>query len=174
LTPSLIVPALSPAVLQIICLVGFCVGVFLFVSGLRSRRGQIDSSALSDRELRVPNRRSRPEWTSTRSVEIIRLPQNSSPANSTGMTQQQKIAAALQKAGVSSSAGWKNPEYDDGGSPSVQVSAAVTAIADDVTLETALDMKETRLRIKNVPMIWAGVALALLSLYLFLRLRNVL
>jgi hypothetical protein len=90
------------------------------------------------------------------------------------MTQQQKIAAALQKAGVPNSAGWKKPEYDEGGTPSVQVSAAVTAIADDVTLETALDMQETRLRIKNVPMIWAGVALALLSLYLFLRLRNVL
>ena len=88
------------------------------------------------------------------------------------MTQQQKIAAALQKAGISNSAGWKKPEDDKGNTLPVQVSAAITAIADDVTPGTTSNMQATK-RTKNGSLIWAGIALALLSLYLLLRLRDV-
>jgi hypothetical protein len=172
-TSSFIVPALGPLVLQILCLIGFGAGVVLFVSGLRRRHGQIESPVLSDRELPVQNRQSQPEPRTSRSttpVEVIRLPQDSSPAKSTGMTQQQKIAAALQKAGIPNSVGWENPEVEEDGASSIQVAAAVTAHAEDVTPKDGSNPKVANSHGRNILMISAGAALALLSLYLFLRL----
>lgn len=137
--------------------------------------------------------------------EIVRLtPAESAPLKTSEMTQQQKIAAALAKAGIASPAAWAAagvPTFD--GAQGVQV-LAEPAIASNEQDESAASgaegfeqrppvvlMKGTNdgtfliswrcqqevarsLGWKCVLMIWGGPALALLCLYVLLGMKNLL
>jgi hypothetical protein len=143
--------------------------------------------------------------------QLVRLSPASDPTTSSEMTQQQKVAAALMKAGISNPAAWSAA-----GMPATGVSGAGTSAsevqvlvdppatkgdgtngnADSPAQADAFDphppivlMKGTNnktfliswrsqqavarsLGWKSTLMIWGGPALALLSLYLFLNIKN--
>jgi len=133
-------------------------------------------------------------------AQLVRLTPENAPANALEMSQQQKIAAALLKAGISNLAAWNAAGMPVAGltSPGVQVLADPTATSpgekDD--RDNAFDphppvvlMKGTNnktfliswrsqqevarsLGWKCTLMIWGGPALALLSLYIFLGIEH--
>jgi E3 Ubiquitin ligase len=128
------------------------------------------------------------------SPQTIRLPGGESPSHSVDMTQQQKLAAALMKAGITNPAAWDaaGAEYPgEAGGTAVATAAAGggTAIADlasqfDLNPKTVLMKGENNrtffiswrsqrelaqsLGAKSTLMIWGGPALTLWSLYLLL------
>jgi hypothetical protein len=129
------------------------------------------------------------------SAQLIRLTPENATAPSVETSQQQKIAAALLKAGISNPAAWSAAGMPaDLTNPAVQVLAdpAATVPADNSDHEQTFDphppvvlMKGTNnktfliswrsqqevarsLGWKCTLMIWGGPALALLSLYIFL------
>lgn len=118
--------------------------------------------------------------------EIIRLSPDTKPANSSDMTQQGKIAAAMMKAGISNPAAWAAAGVQYPGvtvNPAGSSSATATAPAEefDMNPKTVL-MKGTHdpaffvswqsqrdvlraLGWKSTLMIWGGPALTLLCVY---------
>jgi len=141
-----------------------------------------------------------------RDPQIIQLSPESNPTNSSDMTQQQKIAAALMKAGISSPAAWSAAGVSDSGpaATAVQVlpdpdsSNGNPSDASSSEQKNGFDRHPPVVLMKGVNnktfmiswrsqreiasslawkctlMIWGGPALALLSLYAFLRLKNLL
>ena len=144
-------------------------------------------------------------------VEVIRLTAESGPSNSSEMNQQQKIAAALLKAGIASPQAWAaagvsaTAAATPGGVQVLTAPAAASARAvggnspSNVSSSAALNGFEAHppvvlmkgnnnktfliswrsqqevartLGWKCTLMIWGGPALALLSLYFFLSIRN--
>ena len=139
-------------------------------------------------------------------VEVIRLSPDSGPANPSDMTQQQRVAAALLKAGISSPAAWTAAGVQSAGGVQVltdPTAAAPDAVGDSSPSNTSSSsqangfdphppvvlMKGSNnktfliswrsqqevarsLGWKCALMIWGGPALALLSLYLFLGIKN--
>jgi E3 ubiquitin ligase len=124
------------------------------------------------------------------SPETIRLQGGESPSHAVDMNQQQKLAAALMKAGITNPAAWDaaGVEYPGAGGTAVATSAAGggTAVADptsgfDLNPKTVLLKGENNrtffiswrsqrnlaqsLGVKSRLMIWGGPALTLLSLY---------
>jgi hypothetical protein len=134
--------------------------------------------------------------------ELIRLSPESAPEKSSDMTQQQKIAAALMKAGISNPAAWAAAGVPSVGGlqvltdPSTAPSANSDGQASSAASTNAFDprppvvlMKGTNnktfliswrsqqevarsLGWKCMLMIWGGPALALLSLYFFLGIKS--
>ena len=134
--------------------------------------------------------------------EVIRLSPESAPEKSSDMTQQQKIATALMKAGISNPAAWAaagvpsagglqvltDPSTAPSGNSNGQASSEASTNAFDPRPPVVL-MKGTNnktfliswrsqqevarsLGWKCMLMIWGGPALALLSLYFFLGIRS--
>jgi hypothetical protein len=124
------------------------------------------------------------------SPQTIRLEGGESPSHSVDMNQQQKLAAALMKAGITNPAAWDaaGVAYPDAGGTAVATTAAGggTAIADlasefDLNPKTVLMKGENNrtffiswrsqrelaqsLGAKSTLMIWGGPALTLVSLY---------
>jgi hypothetical protein len=133
-------------------------------------------------------------------VQVIRLSSEPGPASSSDMSQQQKISAALLRAGISNPEAWSAAEL---GAPAVQVNedpavAGATNVngSDAGAAKSGFDshppvvlMKGTNnktfliswrsqqdiarsLGWKCTLMIWGGPALALLSLYILLSIEN--
>jgi hypothetical protein len=176
-----------------------------------------------------------PPVPSTHASEVVRLTPETGPAKSTEMTQQQKIAAALVKAGISNPAAWAaaglaepamqvkadpsfatrntsaaapNPPVDGDGRTNAGVFGAATPVTpvftQDLTQNSVSAKSDTfdqrppivlmkgtnnpafmiswrsqqavanRLRWKSILMIWGGPALALFSLYVLLKLLQLL
>lgn len=181
------------------------------VNSFASRRFSFSLSSISlsvnrgDGEFQPTSIVSEPITQPSVSHEIIRLSSEPGPTKTAEMTQQQKVAAALMKAGISSPAAWDAA----GVSPSQMTGSGVQVIADASAGETksgngangnsqanefdphppVVLMKGTNnktfliswrsqqeiarsLGWKCTLMIWGGPALALLSLYVFLSLRN--
>jgi hypothetical protein len=173
-SPSLLFPTKSSACLEVLCVISFCAGVLLLVTGLRRGRKPIDPAPPAGKPLPNPIRPSEPTAaTPSRAVEIIRLSPDSTPVNAAAMTQQQKIVAALQKAPVSNSAGWASTEDGEEEWSRAQVATKAATIGEDVPDGAARSARVAKSGRKNA-LLWAGAALGLLSLYLFLRLRNAL
>lgn len=99
------------SILLIVCGIGFGTGVYLFLHGFRLRRrlsfatpalkipGNFsDGSSLAEQAI------ARASHTSP--AQVIHLSTDASPTKAADMTQQQKIAAALMKAGVTNPATW--------------------------------------------------------------------
>jgi len=138
--------------------------------------------------------------------EIIRLSPDSSPAKTADMTQQQRIAAALMKAGISNPTAWSaagvptahngpgimvlaapvTPENSNSSPSNVSSSEQVNGFDPHppVVLRKGTNNKTfliswrsqkelaRSLGWKCTLMIWGGPALALLSLYFFLGIKN--
>ena len=136
---------------------------------------------------------------STRSSHVIRLSAESAPTNSADMTQQQKIAAALIKAGISNPAAWSAAGLPGSGS-GVQVLSAPTQVGngENTSHANGFDPRPPVVLMKGEAnptfliswrsqqevarslgwkcalMIWGGPALAVFSLYVFLSIQNLL
>lgn len=140
--------------------------------------------------------------------EIIRLSPASSPTKSADMSQQQKIAGALLKAGISNPSAWSTAGVSAAGVSAASTTAGPVKVIPDPTAGTATGgassavpsfdphppvalMKGTNdktfliswrsqqqvarsLGWKCTLMIWGGPALALLSLYFLLGIKNLL
>jgi hypothetical protein len=125
---------------------------------------------------------------------VIQLSSQTQPSKTADMTQQQKIAAALQKAGISNPAAWAAAGMP--ASSGVQVRTDPAMLASGAN-ENAFDphppvvlMKANNntfliswrsqqevarsLGWKCTLMIWGGPTLALVSLYIFLSIRGLL
>ncbi|HEX6823746.1 MAG TPA: hypothetical protein VF123_16935 [Candidatus Sulfotelmatobacter sp.] len=130
--------------------------------------------------------------------EVVRLPSHSAPMQSSEMTQQQKIAAALVKAGISSPAAWSVAGVPSESASGVQVVSdpASTSSRDgggsngfdphppvvlrkgenDKTFLISWRSQQEVARAlawKCTLMIWGGPVLALLSLYVLLSMTRV-
>lgn len=127
------------------------------------------------------------------SNEVVRLPSPAAPANSSEMTQQQKIAAALIKAGISNPAAWAAAGVlPDSAAPIGILSDSRTGpegTVDGIDAQPAVVLKKGgtnfliswrsrqevagSLAWKSTLMIWAGPVLTLLSLYVLLNITKV-
>jgi len=123
---AFILSNLFSAGLPVCCSIGFCAGTFLFFYGFRllQRRLTLDTpvskigraSMWNDGEglhvhspsqsIAVPSEAMQPQ--------VIRLSPDSGPTKTAEMTQQQKVAAALVKAGISNPAAWSGAEVTEG------------------------------------------------------------
>jgi hypothetical protein len=114
------------------------------------------------------------------SAEVIKLPSTQESAASTGMTQQEKVAAALLKAGISNPAAWAAAGIARGNASGTKVSESgvdgydaqpATVIMKGKNQSTFLISWRSQREIarslgwKCALMIWGGPALAVLSLY---------
>jgi len=130
-------------------------------------------------------------WT-PRSAEVVHLSPDPGPAQSAAMTQQQKIAAALTKAGISNPAAWaagateSTPAVSTDNSSSAKPSPATdgfdphpaVVLMKGTNNSTFLISWRSQREVarslgwKCALMIWGGPALALLSLYGLLTLMH--
>jgi hypothetical protein len=135
------------------------------------------------------------------SKQVIRLSPDSNSPTSAGMTQQQKIAAALVKAGISNPAAWSAAGVSSESSPAVQVlldSTQALPTGNGQAHDNAFDLHPPVVLMKGTAnptfliswrsqqevasslgwkctlMIWGGPVLALLSLYVFLSIQHIL
>jgi len=154
----------------------------MFLYGLRPKSNAIHPTFLPESKPPVPRRdRLQPPAPSPVSnVHTIRLSPETGTVKSADMTQQQKIAAALLKAGISSSASWPNAEGPGpaDAKPKVRVITAPSESSveadGNVAPSLALEKSQTGVPTLKKLMLWAGPALALLSLYLLLRSKSLL
>ena len=107
--------------------------------------------------------------------EVIRLTLQSIPGRSTEMTQQEKVAAALVRAGIANPAGWTvsspaRPSHDQSASTSTAVAEFPPPPAGDFS-PTPQSEKDASLSWVRKLLLFGGPLLALVSLYLFLRIR---
>ena len=141
-----------------------------------------------------------------RDPEIIHLSPGSNQINTSDMTQQQKIAAALLKAGISSPAAWSAAGLSDSDPSATAVQVLPDPDSSNGNLSAASSSEQKDAFVRRPPvvltkginnktfmiswrsqreianslawkctlMIWGGPALALLSLYTFLRVKNLL
>jgi len=116
--------------LVICCVVVFCAGIGLFLygfrllkrppSGLSTARGSYPFNAgMSETDFDPGTRQSLAQATALQ-PSVINLSTDAGPTNSAEMTQQQRIAAALVKAGISNPAAWAAAGIPNG-SPAVVI-----------------------------------------------------
>jgi hypothetical protein len=110
--------------LIVCCGIGFCAGIYLFFRGFRLRRRLILATPSSKAHGNFPDDSVLAEEgiapvSHPSPAQIIRLSTEASPTKAADMTQQQRIAAALMKAGVTTPAAWATGAADQ----AVQVSA---------------------------------------------------
>lgn len=170
--PALVLVVSHPAAFETLCGIGIAAGLFMFLFGVRPR--PIVLPAPKPDVVGAVQFGSRP---TPAAVQIIRLSPETGALKTADMTQQQKIAAALQRAGISNSAAWTNIHASDDESGSVQV---LTAPPDATTVPAATipgkSLDEATVtrpdRLKTI-MLWAGLIVIFLSLYVLLHLKAV-
>lgn len=174
ITPGLIFRLPPPNLAQqLLCVIGLCFGAASFLRGLRLRRIRPhapDSSQPISWEANSPFL-DRTEKTAPDPIEeIIHLSSGPVPMKSAEMSQQQKIAAALARAGTSHSSAWIRE------SSGVAVEATE---ADPSENQTTPVLKVHSTPLTPTPkftdfshlLIWSGLALALLCCYLLVTFR---
>ena len=101
--------ALNLAGVRLLCIIGSCAGLIVVLFGLRLNRKARSSSQEPHSQLSD----ARPQETLAQppvaTQQIIRLTTNPGATRSSEMNQQQKIAAALDRAGIATSTSWTNP-----------------------------------------------------------------
>jgi hypothetical protein len=157
--------------LELLCAVGFCLGVAIFLRGLRLRRAwaSVPPASMSSK----PN-----AYSSQRTEDVeahpiqdtIRLSADPVPMKSAEMTQQEKIAAALARAGTSHSTDWV---HEPAG---VAVEASEPdPLEDQTTPIPEIHSAQLRPTLRSAGishlLIWSGLALAALSCYLLVTIR---
>ncbi len=162
------------------------------------------SPSSGDSDFRIGSLADRPAIPHDSRVEVIRISPGSGPANPSDMTQQQRVAAALLKAGIASPAAWTAAGVQSAGGLQVLTDpAAPAAVGNRSPSNTGSSAQANgfdphppvvltkgsnnrtfliswrsqqevarSLGWKCTLMIWGGAALALLSLYLFLGIKN--
>jgi hypothetical protein len=102
--------ALNLAGVRLLCTIGSCAGLIVVLFGLRLNR-KARSSSQEPPSVPVEARpiSQEPQAQSPVAQQIIRLTTNPGATRSSEMSQQQKIAAALDRAGLATPASWSNP-----------------------------------------------------------------
>jgi hypothetical protein len=168
-----------PSALQVLCAIGIATGLVMFLYGLRPSHKRSSTAPLNPRPAPV-NRVSRVqpgEPRPVKSVQVIRLTPEVRNPKISDMTQQQKIAAALSRAGISS-VPWKTSEADPAaGHSNIQVITAPqenTMPGPNTSRNTDRESAPAMMPSWKRFLLCAGPTLALLSLYLMLRLKSLL
>ena len=148
--------------LRVLIIGGFLAGLATLTQGLRLRRNRQPSNSTSS--IAATLTRLSAAETSTSEQEAIRLSAETGPTKSADMSQQQKIAAALARAGISNSA-WMHASTEATvqtlEKPVESDSAATPALSGEVTEH----LPEPSNRRGNL-LVWCGLALAVVSLVL--------
>jgi hypothetical protein len=82
------------------------------------RPGLVNSSSAANASASSPHRNTDPVLASSAKPEVIRLNSSSAPSSTLQMTQQAKIAAALNRAGITRADLWDSADASNPGSPS--------------------------------------------------------
>jgi len=159
---------LNLAGLRLLCTIGGCAGFAVILLGLRRDRKARLSSQESHSESTGPDfsHKSLPV-ESCAPPDVIRLSTDFGPTKSSDMSQQQKIAAALTRAGIANSTAWSIP------APSHTVTAVMypppeTPTTEDRAPHVPISAHSTRTRRF---LLLSGSMLLMLSLILLLAIR---
>lgn len=147
--------ALNLVGVRLLCTIGSCVGLIVVLFGLRLNRKARNSSQeppISPDPIAQPP---------SAVPQIIRLTTNPGATRSSDMSQQQKIAAALDRAGLATSATWSNPAPLSEPTTQQQTPAIVPDQAP----------AQTHSSILRKMFLLGGSMLALISLIVFLTIR---
>ena len=146
-----------------LCTIGSCAGLIVVLFGLRLNRKALNASQEppSAPTEASPISQEPPAQSPAAAQQIIRLTTNSGTIRSSEMSQQQKIAAALDRAGIATSATWSNQ---------AQLSEPTT---EQQTPAIAPDQAPTQTHssILRKMFLLGGSMLALISLIVFLTIR---
>jgi len=160
---------LNSAALRLLCTIGSGAGFAGILLGLRSDRKAQRSSQESHSGSDLPDSSCEPspaECCGTQ--EVIHLSTHSGPTKSSDMSQQQKIAAALTRAGITNSAAWSVPASSRA-TIGVMDPPPEPPIAADRTPDNVSVSEHSTLPRRII--LLGGLVLFLLSLILFLAIR---
>ena len=103
--------ALNLAGVRLLCTIGSCAGLIVVLFGLQlNRKARSSSQEPPSAAAEARPMSQEPLAQPPAAVQqIIRLTTNPGATRSSEMSQQQKIAAALDRAGIATSAAWSNP-----------------------------------------------------------------
>lgn len=177
LLPFLILHS-DPALLRLAGALGFSIGLTAFLLALsRPRSKQTSSSAepisaSPSTDSPALHASSQPEPSAP---QLIRLSLPPIAARSTEMTQQQKVAAALLRAGIANPAAWIDSSADRAEENSASTSTAIgespATSASQTSAPQSQPENQLGLAWRRKLLLSAGLSLALVSLYVFLRIR---
>jgi hypothetical protein len=162
---------LSPAGLHLLCTISSCVGLLIVLFGLRLNRKRTHSSQERDSQpVDATAIHQAPTVQSPAAAQqVIHLTSTPGPVRSSDMSQQQKIAAALGRAGISNSASWLRPES----SPPITVQRTAPGSPSSRSDTSPADnpMQTHSLSLIRKLLLLGGSMLALISLIVFLTIR---
>jgi hypothetical protein len=154
--------ALNLAGVRVLCTIGSCAGLIVVLFGLRLNRKALNASQEppSAPTEASPISQEPPAQSPAAAQQIIRLTTtNPGSIKSSEMSQQQKIAAALARAGIATSATWSNQ---------AQLSEPITQQQTPVPDQPPT---QTHSSILRKMFLLGGAMLALISLIVFLTIR---
>ena len=164
--------ALNLARLRLLCTIGSCAGLVVVLFGLRlSRKASNSSQELHPPPADAPPiHQLPPAEVPVAAQQTIRLTTDHGPTRSSEMSQQQKIAAALCRAGISNSASWSSPVQSCQPTSQQEVPNRSTLASpvlppDDSPIQTNSSSLIRKL------FLLGGSMLALISLIVFLTIR---
>jgi hypothetical protein len=156
--------ALNLAGLRVLCTIGGCAGLIVVLFGLRLNRQARNSSQEPPSEPTKANPMPQEPLAQSPAAaqQIIRLTTaNAGTIRSSTMSQQQKIAAALDRAGIATPATWSNP---------APLSEPTTK-QQNPAISPSQPPAETHSSILRKMFLLGGSMLALISLIVFLTIR---
>jgi hypothetical protein len=165
--------ALTLAGLRLLCTIGGCAGLVVVLFGLRlSRKASTSSQELHSPPADAPPIHELPpaEVPAT-AQQTIRLTTDPGPARSSEMSQQQKIAAALGRAGISNSSSWSSPVQSCQPTTQQEVPDGRSPLTRPVLSPDDSPIQRTSSSLIRKLFLLGGSILALISLIVFLTIR---
>jgi hypothetical protein len=165
---AVVLASIHVAGLRLLCTIGSCTGFAVVLFGLRLDRKPHSSSPESTSQFATPDATEDPAPAeSPAEQQIIQLSSDPGPARSSDMSQQQKIAAALSRAGIANSAAWS---HSTSRTPTAVVDPPTESPTSSGHTSDHVPTKEHS-SLRRKLLVLGGLALALLSLILFVTLR---
>ena len=159
--------------LRLLCTIGSCAGLVVVLFGLRfSRKASNSSQELHSPPADAPPIHERPPAeVPAAAQQTIRLTTDPGPTRSSEMSQQQKIAAALGRAGISNSASWSSPVHSCQPTTQQEVPASRSPLTRPVLPPDASPIQTNSSSFIRKLFLLGGSMLALISLIVFLTIR---
>jgi hypothetical protein len=163
---------LNLAGVGLLCTIGSCAGLIVVLFGLRFNRKARGSSQEAHSPITDAPPIAQAPLASPPAVaqQIIRLTTNPGAIRSSEMSQQQKIAAALDRAGITASASWTNPASLSETATEQETFAAPSTPRPAIAPEQAPIQTHSSSLIRKMFLL-GGSMLALISLIVFLAIR---
>jgi len=160
---------LNLAGFRVLCTIGSCAGFAVILLGLLSDHKVRHSSPESHSHCAGPCSTHESSPAESRAPrEVVHLSADSGPTKSSDMSQQQKISAALMRAGIANSAGWSTPPRSRAATAVMDPPPATPAAEDRTPDRIPISARSTRPR--NLILL-SGSVLLLVSLILFFAVR---